>query len=472
LYLLDLARGQQRLGGSCLAQVYNQLGDVPPDLDDVALFKRFFGAVRAAADAGLVAAYHDRSDGGLAVTLAEMAFASHCAIDADVAPLVRTDAVAALFCEELGAVVAVRAGDAVIFEQLMADHGLAAALHVLGSATPGGNRFRLHEGARVLVDAERTALHQAWSATSHQIQRRRDNPACADEAHEALADAEDPGLFQYLPYDAEEDIAAPYLNTGARPRVAILREQGVNSQLEMAASFHRAGFEPVDVHMSELLAGTVSLAGFAGVAACGGFSYGDVLGAGEGWAKSILFHARTRDAFSAHFARGDAFTLGICNGCQMVSALREIIPGTELWPRFVRNRSGQFEGRTALVEVLPTPSLFLQGMAGAVLPIAVAHGEGRAEFGSAEGPQRLLDAHLVTLRWVDHYGEPTQRYPFNPNGSPLGIAGVCSSDGRVTIAMPHPERVHRAVQHSWRPPGLGEDSGWMRMFRNARRAMG
>lgn len=354
----------------------------------------------------------------------------------------------------------------------MADHGLSAAMQVLGTATPGGNTFVLREGSRALVETERTALHQAWSSTSHQIQRRRDHPDCADEAHAALADAADPGLFQRLPFDPEEDIAAPFVHTGARPRVAILREQGVNSQLEMAASFHRAGFEPVDVHMSELLAGTVSLAGFAGVAACGGFSYGDVLGAGEGWAKSILFHARTRDAFSAHFARTDAFTLGICNGCQMVSALREIIPGTAGWPRFVRNRSEQFEGRTALVEVLESPSLFLQGMAGAVMPIAVAHGEGRAEFATADGAERLVAAGLVGLRWVDHYGQPTQRYPFNPNGSPLGIAGVTSSDGRVTIAMPHPERVHRAVQYSWRPPGLGEDSGWMRMFRNARRALG
>jgi phosphoribosylformylglycinamidine synthase len=456
--------------------VYGQLGDVPPDLDDATRLKAFFGAIRAAADAGLLVAYHDRSDGGLAVTLAEMALASHASIDVDVAALVSTDAVSALFNEELGAVCAVREADASAFAALMAAHGLGSMLHTLGTAVPAvgtaGNRFVVRQGANVLLDEQRTVLHQAWAATSHQIQRRRDDAACADEAFAALADAEDPGLFQYLPYSAEEDIAAPYVNMGARPRVAILREQGVNSQMEMAASFHRAGFEPVDVHMSELLSGSVSLEGFAGLAACGGFSYGDVLGAGEGWAKSILFHSRTRDAFSAHFARTDAFTLGICNGCQMVSALKEMIPGTELWPRFVRNRSEQFEGRTALVEVLPTPSLFLQGMAGAVLPIAVAHGEGRAEFTEATGPQRLLDAGLVGLRWVDHYGEPTQRYPFNPNGSPLGIAGVASSDGRVTIAMPHPERVHRAVQHSWRPPGLGEDSGWMRMFRNARKALG
>ena len=476
LFLLDLGAGQQRLGGSCLAQVYGQLGDIPPDLDDAARLKAFFGAIRAAADAGLLVAYHDRSDGGLAITLAEMALASHASMDVDVAALVKTDAVSALFNEELGAVCAVRESDAAAFTALLVQHGLGALVQMLGTAVPAlgtvGNRFVVRQGATVLLDEQRTALHQAWAATSHQIQRRRDDAACADEAFAALADAEDPGLFQYLPYNAAEDIAAPYVNRGARPRVAILREQGVNSQMEMAASFHRAGFEPVDVHMSELLSGSVGLAGFAGLAACGGFSYGDVLGAGEGWAKSILFHARTRDALSAHFARTDAFTLGICNGCQMVSALKEIIPGTELWPRFVRNRSEQFEGRTALVEVLPTPSLFLQGMAGAVLPIAVAHGEGRAEFAEATGPQRLLDAGLVGLRWVDHYGEPTQRYPFNPNGSPLGIAGVASSDGRVTIAMPHPERVHRAVQHSWRPPGLGEDSGWMRMFRNARKALG
>ena len=485
LFLLDLGAGRQRLGGSCLAQVYGQLGDVPPDLDEALLLQRFFGAVRAAVEAELVVAYHDRSDGGLAVTLVEMAFASRCSLEIDLAPLPsmpgavspsaaerNAQAVATLFNEELGAVCAVRAADSAAFVALMTQHGLGGVVHAIGTAVQGGDAVVVRQDAAVLLDESRTALHRAWSSTSHQIQRLRDDPACADEAFAALLDTADPGLFQRLPYDPADDIAAPFIHSGARPRVAILREQGVNSQMEMAAAFHRAGFEPVDVHMSELLAGTVQLSGFAGLAACGGFSYGDVLGAGEGWAKSILFHARTRDAFSAHFARTDAFTLGICNGCQMVSALRELIPGTELWPRFVRNRSEQFEGRTALVEVLPTPSLFLQGMAGAVMPIAVAHGEGRAEFVEAAGAERLLGAGLVGLRWVDHHGQPTQRYPLNPNGSPLGIAGVASDDGRVTLIMPHPERVHRSVQYSWRPPGLGEDSGWMRLFRNARKALG
>jgi phosphoribosylformylglycinamidine synthase len=304
------------------------------------------------------------------------------------------------------------------------------------------------------------------------MQSLRDNPDCAREEYERATDALDPGLFAHLSYDPAVDVAAPYVQTGVRPRVAILREQGVNSQMEMAAAFHRAGFEPLDVHMTDLIAGRVHLEDFRGLVACGGFSYGDVLGAGEGWAKSILFNAQLRELFTGYFVRPDTFTLGVCNGCQMLSTLKSLIPGTEHWPRFIRNRSEQFEGRVGLVEVLPTPSLFFAGMAGSVLPIAVAHGEGQAEFADAAARDACAASGLVSLRFVDNHGRPTETHPANPNGSPLGITGLTSRDGRATILMPHPERVFRTVQNSWHPAEWGEDSGWMRMFRNARAWVG
>jgi phosphoribosylformylglycinamidine synthase len=463
IILVDLGGGRDRLGGSCLAQVYGRIGDVPPDLDDPARVAFLFAAVRELADGGQLLAYHDRSDGGLAVSLLEMAFAGRAAIDVDLGALERP--VAALFSEELGAVLQVRESDAASVLAALARHGLAAFSRRIGRAQAGG-RIRIASAGRTLIEEERRALHTLWSETTWHMQRLRDEPACADEERDARLDAEDPGLAWRLTYDPDADVAAPYVIKGARPNVAILREQGVNSQVEMAAAFDRAGFNAVDVHMTDVIDAGVTLEGFHGLVACGGFSYGDVLGAGEGWAKSILFNPRARALFEAWFARADRFTLGVCNGCQMLAALAELIPGAAGWPRFRRNRSEQFEGRLSMVEVAPSNSPFFAGMAGSQLPIAVAHGEGRAVF--ADAADRAAAAARVTLRFVDNRGRVATRYPANPNGSPAGIAGLASEDGRVTILMPHPERVYRTVQNSWHPATAGEDSGWMRMFRNAR----
>jgi phosphoribosylformylglycinamidine synthase len=467
LLLVDLGAGRNRIGASGLAQVYGAVGREPPDVDDPARLRAFFGAVRELADAGIALAYHDRSDGGLAVTLLEMAFAGHRGLEIDLGAV--RDAARALFSEELGAVIQVpdaRLGEA---QAVLAAHGLAGMTHRIGRPTAEA-RIVVRTNDAALLDESWAGLYEAWSETSWRMQRLRDNPACADEEQVARIAFDDPGLQWHPCFDAEEDIAAPAVLRGARPRVAILREQGVNSQVEMAAAFDRAGFAAVDVHMTDLFAGRLTLAGFDGLVACGGFSYGDVLGAGEGWAKSILFNEGLRQQFAAYFARPGTFALGICNGCQMLSALKEIVPGAAAWPRFVRNRSEQFEGRTSLVRVTPSPSLFFGGMTGSLLPIAVAHGEGRAEFATADGPGRIAD--LVALRFVDGAGAVAECYPANPNGSPAGIAALTTPDGRVTIAMPHPERVFRRLQNSWRPAGRGEYSGWMRMFRNARRWLG
>jgi phosphoribosylformylglycinamidine synthase len=464
LVLVDLGRGRDRLGGSCLAQVFGHLGQVPPDLDQPRDLAGLFAAVQELAAAGLVLAYHDRSDGGLIVTLLEMAFAGGTGLDL---ALGDGDPLPALFSEEPGAVLQVRAADLPRVTARLAEHGLEGAIRVVG-APRADARVVVRQGAAVLLDQPRLALRALWSETTHALQRLRDDPRCADEEQESRLDAADPGLNVVCPFDPGEDVAAPFVARGARPRVAILREQGVNGQVEMAAAFDRAGFEAVDLHMSDLLEGRVTLAGFRGLAACGGFSYGDVLGAGEGWAKSILFNGRAREEMAGFFARSDTFALGVCNGCQMMSNLRALIPGAERWPRFVRNRSEQFEARLALVEVTRSPSVLLAGMAGARLPIAVAHGEGRAELASAEDAAALDAAGLVALRFVDHRGRATEHYPENPNGSPGGLTAVTTPDGRVTLMMPHPERVFRAVQHSWRPPGWGEDAPWLRLFRNAR----
>jgi phosphoribosylformylglycinamidine synthase len=311
-------------------------------------------------------------------------------------------------------------------------------------------------------------LHRRWSEVSFRLQQLRDNPDCALEEYSRLEDADDPGLHARLSYDPDQDIAAPFISSGARPALGVLREQGVNSHTEMAAVFTRAGFDAYDVHMTDILSGRISLGRFHGIVACGGFSYGDVLGAGEGWAKSILFNARARDEFAAYFARAGSFTLGVCNGCQMLAALKELIPGAEGWPRFVRNRSEQYEARLALVRVPRSNSVLLSGMHGSVLPIAVAHGEGRAEFDGTSSAAGLIAQGLTTLQYVDNRDQPTERYPSNPNGSALGLAGLCTADGRVTSLMPHPERVFRSVQHSWAPQEWSEDGGWMRLFRNAR----
>jgi phosphoribosylformylglycinamidine synthase len=463
---IDLAAGRRRLGASSLAQVYGQLGNDAPDLDDPQRLASFFALVQSLHADGTLLAYHDISDGGLFVTLAEMAFASRCGLDVTLDAL-PGEALAAMFAEELGAVVQVQRGYMEAVVAAAGAAGLAAA--IVGAPTRSG-RITIKHGSATILDESRIDLHRAWSATTHALQRLRDNPDAADQEYARILDADDPGLSPLLTFDAQQDIAAPFIATGARPKVAILREQGVNGQVEMAAAFDRAGFDAYDVHMSDLAAGRRSLAEFKGFVAGGGFSYGDVLGAGEGWAKSILFDPRLRDQFAAFFARADAFALGVCNGCQMMSNLREIVPGTAHWPHFVRNASEQFESRLVLVEVQRSPSLFFAAMEGSRIPVATAHGEGYAEFHDAA--QLAAALPIVALRFVDHRGAPTETYPYNCNGSPQGITGLTTADGRFTILMPHPERVHRSVQMSWHPHDWGDASPWMRMFRNARAWLG
>lgn len=470
LILIDLGAGQNRLGGSALAQVYGAVGAVAPDVDDAARLKAFFAGVQQLNRDGKLLAYHDRSDGGLFVTLAEMAFAGHAGLDIDLAGL-PGNAADILFNEELGAVLQVRAADADAVVAALDGAGLQGCVSVIGKLADHAG-INIRQGASEVFADTLVNLHRAWSATTYQMQKLRDNPVCAQQEYDRLLDAADPGMHVHLTYDINENIAAPYINSGKRPNMAILREQGVNGQVEMAAAFDRAGFQAVDVHMSDIIAGRVSLKDFHGLVACGGFSYGDVLGAGEGWAKSILFNARARDEFSAFFHRNDSFALGVCNGCQMMSNLHSIIPGAGHWPHFVRNRSEQFEARYAMVEVLQSPSLFFSGMAGSLMPIAVAHGEGFAEFSQGSAVEKALADKLVSLRYVDNRGAATELYPFNPNGSPQGVTGLTTQDGRFSIMMPHPERVFRAVQHSWHPDGWGEDGPWLRMFRNARKFVG
>ena len=472
LVLIDLGAGRHRMGGSALAQVYGQVGDAAPDVDDAAHLKAFFGAVQALNDDGRLLAYHDRSDGGLFVTLAEMAFAGRCGMEVDLDAISReAGANTLLFNEELGAVLQVNAGELAGVMAVLAAAGLGDCCHVIGSVD-GGEWLRFRHQGREIYAGNRIDLHRAWSETTFRMQSLRDHPDCARQEYDHLLEANDPGLHARLGFSLGDDVAAPYIATGIRPRIAILREQGVNGQVEMAAAFDRAGFETFDVHMSDIIEGRVSLKDFKGFVACGGFSYGDVLGAGEGWAKSILFNPRAREEFSTFFQRPDSFALGVCNGCQMMSNLHEIIPGSELWPHFVRNRSEQFEARFVMVEVMASPSLFFSGMAGSRMPIAVAHGEGFAEFSSAAAVEQAISEKLVSLRYVDHFGKPTERYPANPNGSPSGITGLTTADGRFSIMMPHPERVFRAVQHSWRPDGWQDEGPWLRMFRNARKFVG
>ncbi|WP_370599933.1 phosphoribosylformylglycinamidine synthase [Pseudomonas nitroreducens] len=469
LIVIDLGRGKNRMGGSILAQVNGQIGRAAPDVDDAEDLKAFFAVIQGLNADGHLLAYHDRSDGGLMATVVEMAFAGHCGLDLNLDALAesREELVAALFNEELGAVIQVRSGATPEVLAQFSAAGLEDCVAVIGQPVNGADIELAFNGEQVF-NAQRRDLQRIWSETSYRIQRMRDNADCADQEFDGLLDESNPGLSVKLSFDVNDDIAAPYIKKGVRPQVAILREQGVNGQVEMAAAFDRAGFAAIDVHMSDILSGRVSLEQFKGLVACGGFSYGDVLGAGEGWAKSILFNTRARDGFQAFFERKDSFALGVCNGCQMMSNLHELIPGTEFWPHFVRNRSEQFEARVAMVQVQESQSIFLQGMAGSRLPIAIAHGEGHAEFESEEA---LLESDLsgtVALRFVDNQGKVTEAYPANPNGSPRGITGLTSRDGRVTIMMPHPERVFRAVQNSWRPDEWEENGGWMRMFRNAR----
>jgi len=464
LMLIDLGMKRCRLGGSGLAQVHGALGDTAPDADAGQL-RAFFAAVQQLNRDGRLLAYHDRSDGGLLVTVCEMMFAGHCGANLDIGALGDGRALAILFNEELGAVLQVRQSDVAAVRNAFSNEGLGAACHVIGTPA-AAPRLRITAGAALLLDEPLIDLRRAWSETSYHLQRLRDNPECAQEEYDRLLDEGDPGLQAAPSFDPAQDVAAPFVNRGAQPKVAILREQGVNGQTEMAAAFDRAGFSAADVHMSDIIAGRTRLAHFKGFAACGGFSYGDVLGAGEGWAKSILFNARARDEFEKFFKRADTFALGVCNGCQMMSNLHELIPGAGAWPHFVRNRSEQFEARLVMLEVQSSPSLFFAGMAGSRLPVAVAHGEGYAEFRN-EKMQAAAES-LVTLRFVDNRGVVTEKYPYNPNGSPGGITGLTNPDGRFTILMPHPERMFRTVQHSWHPDGWGENSPWLRMFRNAR----
>jgi phosphoribosylformylglycinamidine synthase len=465
LILIDLGRGMNRLGGSALAQAYRQLGHHTPDVDNPQALKSLFIAIQELNDDRMLLAYHDRSDGGLFATLCEMAFAGHCGLTVNLDGL-GSNALAALFTEELGAVIQVRHADTDQVLSLLSEYDLGQHSHVIGTLNTE-DRLIFTWAHRVILSRPRSVLHRLWAETSYRIQALRDNPECAQQEFENTGSRENKGLSVRLGFDPDDDITAPYVTRGVSPRVAILRDQGVNGQVEMAAAFHRAGFTAVDVHMSDIIAGRVDLADFQGLAACGGFSYGDVLGAGGGWAKSILFNARAKQQFQAFFERKDVFGLGVCNGCQMLSQLKGLVPGARHWPSFMRNRSEQFEARLVQVEVLPSPSLFLHGMQGSRLPIVVAHGEGRAEF-HENSCEAVENAGLVSLRYVDDGGQATQRYPDNPNGSPKGITGLTTLDGRFTIMMPHPERMFRSVQYSWRPDDWGEDGPWLRMFRNAR----
>ncbi|HUG77726.1 MAG TPA: phosphoribosylformylglycinamidine synthase, partial [Burkholderiales bacterium] len=481
LLLVDLGRGRNRLGGSILAQTYSQLGDECPDLDDAALLKGFFAAMQALNP--LILAYHDRSDGGLFTALCEMAFAGHCGVtlsldaiafdslaedvdafkrDAEeqLAGRAKDLALAALFSEELGALLQVRASDRARVMQVLREAGLGECSHVVGQLN-ARDEICIVRNARTVYLQKRDHVQRAWGETTWRMQTLRDNPECAREEYDRIIERDDPGLSLHLSFDPKQ----VFVNAGAKPRVAILREQGVNGQVEMAAAFDRAGFEAHDVHMTDLVAGRASLEGFKGFAAGGGFSYGDVLGAGQGWAKSILFIEKLRSEFQRFFARADSFALGACNGCQMMAALKELVPGAAHWPAFVRNRSEQFEARLVMVEITPSPSILFRGMEGSRIPIVTAHGEGRASFSAVEKA-------LICMRYINNRGEPTEGYPYNPSGSPQGITGLTTADGRFTIVMPHPERVFRSVQMSWAPLGMGEDSPWMRMFRNARRWVG
>nr|WP_158161116.1 phosphoribosylformylglycinamidine synthase [Vibrio mimicus] len=470
LVLIDLGNGQNRLGATALAQVYKQLGDKPADVDNAVQLKGFFDALQILVRNDKLVAYHDKGDGGLFVTLAEMAFAGHCGIKANIETL-GDDALAALFNEELGAVVQVKNDELNSVLATLAAHGLEACSHVIGEVE-ASDRLLITRGEEVLIERSRTELRTIWAEMTHKMQALRDNSACADQEFAAKKDSRDPGLNASLTYDVLSDVAAPYIAKGARPKMAILREQGVNSHVEMAAAFDRAGFDAVDIHMSDILTGQTVLDAYQGLVACGGFSYGDVLGAGEGWAKSILFNAQAREQFEQFFQRKDTLSLGVCNGCQMLSNLRDLIPGAELWPRFVRNESERFEARFSLVEVQKSPSLFFSEMAGSRMPIAVSHGEGRVEVRNAEHLTAIEQSGTVAIRFVDNFGQPTQAYPSNPNGSPNAITGLTTQDGRVTIMMPHPERVFRTVANSWHPDNWGENGAWMRMFQNARKYLG
>nr|WP_189376428.1 phosphoribosylformylglycinamidine synthase [Thalassotalea profundi] len=471
---IDLSNGKNRLGGSCLAQVYKQLGKETPDVDNAEHLKGFFNAIQALVRDEKLLAYHDRSDGGLFTTVAEMAFAGHTGVDIDLSAFNGTN-LEILFHEELGAVIQIRESDVEAVHAVFSQHGILELCTDIGSLN-NTDMITFTRNEEVVLENSRTYYRTVWAETTLKMQSLRDNPACAQQEYDVKYDTEDPGLNVNLTFDINEDIVADLIAKDApnitNPKVAILREQGVNSHVEMAASFDRAGFIAIDVHMSDILSGRVDLADFNGLVACGGFSYGDVLGAGEGWAKSILFNSKAREMFKTFFHREDTFSLGVCNGCQMLSNLKEIIPGTETWPHFVQNKSERFEARFSLVEIQESPSIFFKGMEGSRMPIAVSHGEGHAEFSSDEAISAANNSSTVSMRFVDNYGKVTETYPANPNGSPDGITALTTTDGRVTIMMPHPERVFRTVSNSWHPDEWQEDSPWVRMFRNARKFVG
>lgn len=464
ILLIDLGRGQNRLGGSALAQTYGQLGSSVPDVA-AADVKALFAAMVELKAANTVLAYHDRSDGGALIALLEMAFAARCGLEIDV-DSTPEQAPALLFNEEVGVLIQVADTQLSVVSEVLGRHGLSDAAVVLAKPRLD-ERVVVNTPSFELIDSRRGALQQLWAQNSFAIQRARDNADCADQEYAQII-ADDPGLSATLTFDVSNDVSAPMIATGVRPKIAILREQGVNGQAEMAAAFHRAGFDATDVHMSDLKSGRQHLDDFKGFAACGGFSYGDVLGAGEGWAKGVLFDAAMSDQFQAFFEREDSFALGVCNGCQMLSALAPLIPGTEHWPRFARNLSEQYEARLIRVRVEESASILTMGMGGSELPIVVAHGEGRAQFSSVHDLSALESSNRVSLRYIDNQDQVAATFPANPNGSPNGVTGLCNADGRVNIMMPHPERVFRTVQMSWAPADWPEDSGWMRLFRNAR----
>jgi phosphoribosylformylglycinamidine synthase len=464
LLLLDLGRGRNRLGGSILAQVCSQMGAEPPDVDSPADLKNFWNAIQQLGREGRLLAYHDRADGGLLATAVEMAFAGHVGVDLT---LPAGDAFAQLFSEELGAVIQIRKSDLGTVTSLLKAHGLDTCTTAIGTLN-AGHRFIVRQEGRTLVDEHLFALRAIWSDVTRRIAALRDNPVHAEQEHSVRLDPRNPGIRPVLTFKP----APAAVRASVQPKVAILREQGVNGEVEMAAAFVRAGFKAVDVHMSDILSGRVSLREFRGLAACGGFSYGDVLGAGEGWAKSILFNGRARAEFAAFFAREDTFGLGVCNGCQMMSNLRSIIPGAGHWPRFVQNKSERYEGRFVSLKVENSPSILFKGMEGSVIPIAVAHGEGYAEFPDTAAAEAFSKSGLVAGRFVDNHHQPTEIYPLNPNSSPFGMTALTTTTGRVTIMMPHPERVFRSACMSWAPKEWGEDSPWMQLFYNARAWVG
>jgi phosphoribosylformylglycinamidine synthase len=493
LVLVDLGRGQHRMGGSILAQTRGAFGDRVPDLDDPQLLKSLVDAVNALRASGDLLAYHDRADGGLWAAACEMAFAGHVGVSLNVDLLVtegtgiddsRADVgdsknwasqvggrrdertLKALFNEELGALLQVPAARRDAVMATLRTHGLSAHSHVVGKPNTTGT-MEVWRDAKAVFSKPLPVLHQAWDEVSWRIAQLRDNPACADSEHAQAGRADDTGLHRHLTFDPNEDVAAPFLNL-SRPKVAILREQGVNSHVEMAHAMSLGGFDAYDVHMSDLHAGRAALADYVGFVACGGFSYGDTLGAGEGWARSVIFNPDLEAQFAAFFARQDTFALGVCNGCQMLAALSPMIPGAQDWPKFTRNRSEQFEARLSLVEILESPSIFFTGMAGSRMPVAVAHGEGFADFSQRGDAAKVLAA----MRFVDHAGQATETYPMNPNGSPRGLTAVTTADGRFTSLMPHPERVHRNVQMSWSGARPEDRSPWLRMFANARKWVG